>query len=143
MPIRKLPGAAPTATPPLGAVQTFLPPTLLLLGFLLLVSSHQVPGGGHRLRWASFQPGLSQILMPGGTSLSEVLGCISGHWGQVLLADRKISRMLKMEIPPHHAPHAKSPSWGQYTDLICLCQELQPDVHASTSTGAQGPSCQA
>lgn len=100
MPIRKLPGAAPTATPPLGAVQTFLPPTLLLLGFLLLVSSHQVPGGGHRLRWVSFQPGLSQILMPGETSLSEVLGCISGHWGQVLLADRKISRMLKMEIPP-------------------------------------------
>lgn len=28
MPIRKLPGAAPRATPPLGAEQTFLPPTL-------------------------------------------------------------------------------------------------------------------
>lgn len=105
MPIRKLPGAAPTATPPLGAVQTFLPPTLLLLGLLLLlVSSHQVPGGGHRLCWASFQPGLSQILMPGETSLSEVLSCISGHWGQVLLADRKIRRMLKMEIPPARSP---------------------------------------
>lgn len=76
---------------------------------LLLVSSHQeVPGGGHRLCWTSFQPGLPQIL-PGRTSLSQVLGCISEHWGQVLLADRKTRQMFKMETPPPRSPPTHPP----------------------------------
>lgn len=137
MPIRKLPGAAPTATAPLGAVQTIppshsppAPPP----------SSQQPPGvlgGGHRLYWTSFHPGLSQIL-PGGSSLSEVLCCISDHWGQVLLDDRKTRRVFKMEIPPFcsHPPnrqlrpaHRSGSASARNSNLIYMLQ-LQQEPRA-------------